>query len=178
MEYCCLIWSGAPDCLELLDRLQKQICRTFGSSLAASLEPLGHCQNEASLSLFYRYYFGRCLSKLTQLVPLPYSWGRSTHYSDRLHFSVTIPTLQGCLCQQFFPPTAKHLNFLGEGGNMVWKVTQGDCMVWGTLERGQHGMEARLWCIMVWRVLVRENVMWGMLMNTWCVMITFGIKKG
>ena len=40
----------------------------------------------------YRYYFGRCSSELAQLVPLPYSQGRSTCYSDRLHdFSVTIP---------------------------------------------------------------------------------------
>ena len=38
----------------------------------------------ASLSLFYMYYFGKCSSKLAQLVPLPYSRGRSTH-SDRLH---------------------------------------------------------------------------------------------
>ena len=47
----------------------------------------------ANLSLFYRYYFGRCPSaELAQLVPLPYSQERSTHYSDRLHdFSVTIP---------------------------------------------------------------------------------------
>ena len=38
------------------------------------------------------YYFGRYLSELAQLVPLPYSRGRSTQYSDRLHdFSVTIP---------------------------------------------------------------------------------------
>ena len=50
MEYCCHVKSGTPSCyLELLDKLQKQICRTVGSSLAASLEPLGHCQNEASL---------------------------------------------------------------------------------------------------------------------------------
>ena len=49
-------------------------------------------QNVASLSLFYGYYFGRCSSELAQLVPLPFSWGRFTHYSDRLHgFSVTIP---------------------------------------------------------------------------------------
>ena len=54
-------------------------------SLAASLEPLVHRRNVASLSLFYRYYFGRCSSELAQLVPLPYSGGRSTHYSDRLH---------------------------------------------------------------------------------------------
>ena len=32
----------------MLDKLQKQICRTVGPSLAASLEPLAHCQNVAS----------------------------------------------------------------------------------------------------------------------------------
>ena len=52
MEYCCHVWAGAPSCyLELLDKLQKRICRTVGPSLAASLEPLAHCQNVASLSL-------------------------------------------------------------------------------------------------------------------------------
>ena len=41
MEYCCHIC--APSCyLELLDKLQKRICRTVGPSLAASLEPLAH----------------------------------------------------------------------------------------------------------------------------------------
>ena len=60
--------------------------------LLGLLEPLAHRRNVASLSLFYRYYFGRCSSELAQLVPLPYSRGRSTRYSDRLHdFSVTIP---------------------------------------------------------------------------------------
>ena len=30
MEYCCHVWAGAPSCyLELLDKLQKQIRRTF-----------------------------------------------------------------------------------------------------------------------------------------------------
>ena len=78
--------------LELLDKLQKQICRTNGPSLAASLKHLAHCRNVASLSLFYEYYFGRCSSELAQLVALPYSRMRSTCYSDRLHdFSVTIP---------------------------------------------------------------------------------------
>ena len=75
---CCHFWVGARSCyLELLDKLQKRICRTVGPSLAASLEPLAHRRNVASLSLFYRYYFGRCSSELVQLVPLPYSQGRS-----------------------------------------------------------------------------------------------------
>ena len=92
-EYCCHVWVGAPRCyLELLHKLQIQICTTFGPSLAASLEPLAHCRNVASLSLFYRYYFGRCSSELAELVPLPFSRGRTTCYFDRLHdFSVTIP---------------------------------------------------------------------------------------
>ena len=76
MEYCCHVWAGAPSCyLELLDKLQKRICRTVGPSLAASLEPLAHRWNVASLSLFYRYYFGKCSSELAQLVALPFLEG-------------------------------------------------------------------------------------------------------
>ena len=71
MEYCCHVWAGAPSCyLELLDKLQKRICRTVGLSLAASLEPLTRRQNVASLSLFCRYYFGRCSLELALLVIL------------------------------------------------------------------------------------------------------------
>ena len=105
MEYCCHILAGAPSCyLDLLDKLQKRICRIVGTSLAASLEPLTHRQNVVGLSLFYRYYFGRCSSELAQLVPLPFSRRRYTRYSHRLHdFSVTISRCykDGCLCQQF-----------------------------------------------------------------------------
>ena len=73
MEYCCHVWAGAPSCyLELLDKLQKPISRVVGPLLAASLEPLAHHLNVASLSLFYRYYFGRHSSELAELVPLPY----------------------------------------------------------------------------------------------------------
>ena len=106
MEYCCHVWAGAPSCyLELLDKLQKRICRTVGPSLAASLEPLAHCWNVASLSLFCRYYFGRCSSELAQLVPLTFCRGKSIRYSDRLHdFSVTIPIYYNSVyVNSFFP---------------------------------------------------------------------------
>ena len=80
MEYCCHVWVGTPS------------RRIVGPSLAASLEPLAHRRNVASLSFFFRYYFGRCSSELAQPVPLPFSRWRSTRYSDRLHdFSATIP---------------------------------------------------------------------------------------
>ena len=93
MEYCCHDWAAVRSCyMELLDKLQKRICRTVGPSLGASLEPMAHRQNVVTLSLFYRYYIDRCSSELAQLVPLSYSQGRSTCCSDRLHgFSVTIP---------------------------------------------------------------------------------------
>ena len=109
MEYCCHVWTGAPSCYwELLDKLQKRICRTVGPSVAASLERLAHRhRNVASLSLFYSYYFGRCSLELAQLVPLPFSQGRSTHYSDLLHdFSVTISRCyKDVYANSFFPGT-------------------------------------------------------------------------
>ena len=93
MENCCHVWAGAPiSYLELLDKLQKRICKIVGPSLAASLEPLAHRQNVVSWSLFCKYYFGRCFSELAQLVSLPFSQGRSTWYSNKLlDFSATIP---------------------------------------------------------------------------------------
>ena len=47
-------------------------------------------------------------SELAQLVPLPFSQGRSTHYSDRLHdFSVTIlRCYKDVYVNSFFPCTA------------------------------------------------------------------------
>ena len=43
MEHCCHVWVGAPSCyLELLDKLQKWICRTVDPSLGGSPEPLTH----------------------------------------------------------------------------------------------------------------------------------------
>ena len=65
IEYCCHVWAGAPSYfLELLGKLQKRICRTVGPSLAASFQPLTLSRNVASLSLFYRYYFGKFSSEL------------------------------------------------------------------------------------------------------------------
>ena len=93
VEYCWHVGASVPSSyLELLDKLQKQICRTVGISLAASLDTSVHCQNAASLSLFYSYYSYRCSSELDEVVPLPYYQVRSAGYSDRLHdFCVTIP---------------------------------------------------------------------------------------
>ena len=107
MEHCCHIWAGVSNC-------KNEYAGLFGLSFTTSLEPLVHRRNVASLSHFYRYYFGRCSSELSQLVPLPFSRGRSTRYSDRLHdFSVTIPRCyKDIYVNSFFPRTARLWNSL------------------------------------------------------------------
>ena len=61
-----------------------------------------------------RYYFGRFSSELAQLVPLPFSGGRSAHYSDRLYnFSVSIwRWYKDVYVNSFFACTAKLRNSL------------------------------------------------------------------
>ena len=104
MEYCCHICNTASICyLELLDKLLKCICRTVGPCFASCLEPLARCRNVASLSLFYRYYVGRFSSELAQLIPLPYSRGRSTCYSD---------AYRDAYVNSFFPRTVRPWNSL------------------------------------------------------------------
>ena len=54
MEYCCHVWNGAPSYhLDILDMLQKRICRTVGLTLAASLVPLAYHQNMSSFSFLW-----------------------------------------------------------------------------------------------------------------------------
>ena len=74
-------------------------------SLVADLKKLAHHPNVTSLSLFYRHYFGRCLSELAEKVQLPHSDGTSIRYSYTFHsYSVTIP---GCyknvFVKSFYP---------------------------------------------------------------------------
>ena len=110
MEYCCHIWAGAPSWyLELLDKPQKRMCRTTAPSLITSLEPLAHRENVARLSLFYRYCFCRYSSELAQLVPLPCSQGRSTHYFGRLHdfYVIILRCYKDVYVNSFFPRTAR-----------------------------------------------------------------------
>ena len=121
MEYCSHFWTGASSyLLELLDELQKRTCRTVGPLLAVYLEHFAYRQNVARLSLFYRYYLGRCSSEcsseLVQLVPLTYSRGSSIRHSDRLRdFSVTIPIcLQGFYFNSLLPRKATILVIFGD----------------------------------------------------------------
>ena len=63
---------------------------TFWWWAKASREVASEGPTVPHISLFYRCYFSRCSSELAQLVSLPYCWGRSTLFSEKLHdFSVT-----------------------------------------------------------------------------------------
>ena len=103
--YKCAIWLCMEYCFHVF---------MYGDYWISYRNKYAHCWNVASLSLFYRYYFGRCSSELAQLVPLPFSRGRSTRYSDRLHdFSVTIPRCyKDAYVNSFFPHTARLWNSL------------------------------------------------------------------
>ena len=73
----------------MLDKLQKLASKIVGPP--ASLESLAQRENVAHLSVYYRYNFGRCSSKLAELVPFPHSCERCTCYFNTLHdFSVSI----------------------------------------------------------------------------------------
>ena len=96
MKYCCYVWAGAPShYLELLDKLQKQICGTIRPSSAVSHEPLAHHQNVARLSLFNMYqlvdWFHFLILERALLVIL----------IGCMIFLSPFKILQGCLCQQF-----------------------------------------------------------------------------
>ena len=106
LEYCWHAWAGARSCcLEILGKLQKRICRTVGPCFSGTLGWSSKCG---------RYYFRRCSSELAQLVPLPYSRGRSARYCVRLHdFSVNIARCyKDVYVNSFFPRTARPWNSL------------------------------------------------------------------
>ena len=80
-----------------------QDCCSFTYCLGSS------SKSSQLIKSFLKYYFGRCSSELVQLVSLPYSRGRSTYYTDRLHdFSVTVPRCyKDVYFNSFFPCTAR-----------------------------------------------------------------------
>ena len=102
MEYCFHIWAGAPSCyLELLDKLQKTICRTVSPSFAAFLEPLlAHHQNMAVFSIGIAL-----VDVLPNWLHLPFHFlfliGGLLFILIDCRIFLSPFLLQGCLCQQF-----------------------------------------------------------------------------
>ena len=82
MEYCSHIWGGAQSShgLDLLDRVQKRVVRLVGAGLSSDLQTLSH-----SISLFYKYYNGKCSSELADRVPPKRVTVKSTRFSEQMH---------------------------------------------------------------------------------------------
>ena len=53
MEYCCHFWAGARShCLEILEELQKRICRTVGPSFACHSGTIGSLSKGSQAKFF------------------------------------------------------------------------------------------------------------------------------
>jgi len=114
MEYCSHIWGGSPF-TALLDRVESKAFRLINDpNLTTSLDPLSLRRNVASLSLFYRYFFGRCSVELADCVPLPLARPRVTRQASSSHnycvevVNARINRYNDC----FFPSTSKLWNSL------------------------------------------------------------------
>ena len=116
LEYCSHVWGGAASTtLALLDRVQKKAIRFIGDlNLTDKLQSLHHRRCVASLSLFYRYYFGKCSAELASSVPLPLTFTRVTRSATFSNsFQVTQPRVRtDSHVSSFFPKTAALWNKL------------------------------------------------------------------
>ena len=71
LEYGSHLWRGASKySLASLDTIQKRAIRLIdNSALTDSLDSLAHRRNVSALSLYYRYYHGRCSDELKSVIP-------------------------------------------------------------------------------------------------------------
>ena len=116
MEYCCHVCAGAPDATwKRLINYKNRYAGLLVLHLLPVLNPwlIVEMQPAKVFSVGINY-FGRCSSELVQLVPLPFSWGRSTRCSDKLHdVSITIPrSYKDIYSNSFFPGTSRVWNSL------------------------------------------------------------------
>ena len=94
--------------------MQKRVVSLVGSGLSSDLQALSHRRDVASLSLFYRYYYGKCSSELADLVPPKLVTVRSTRFSEQMHrHTVNSPVCRTKFYQSsIFPRTAALWNSL------------------------------------------------------------------
>ena len=90
--------------IELNQRLSRLIC---DPSLTLTLDPLSLRRKVASLSLFYRYYFGHCSYELAACIPPPMARPRSTRQATFAHNYVEVSNARiNQFSDGFFPSTS------------------------------------------------------------------------
>ena len=85
LEYSSHIWGASPYTY-LLDRIESKAFRLINDPvLTSALDPLSLRRKVASLSLFYRYYFGHCSDELVGCIPSPLRRPRGTRQAASSH---------------------------------------------------------------------------------------------
>ena len=105
LEYCSHVWSSAPKhTLRLLDSIQKRAIRLIGDQeLTRNLESLEHRRTVGDLSLFYRYYHGKCSADIARLIPPKAIHTRNTRHTNTTHpYEVKLSTPRTTLFQNTF----------------------------------------------------------------------------
>ena len=87
LEYCSHVWSSAPKhTLGLLDSIQKRAVRLIGDpELTNNLESLEHRRRVCDLTLFYRYFHGKCSADIASSIPPRAVYGRNTRRTTTSH---------------------------------------------------------------------------------------------
>ena len=87
LEYCSHVWSSAPKhTLRLLDSIQRRAIRLIGDrELTENLDSLEHRRQVGDLTLFYRYFHGKCSADIARLIPPRAVHSRSTRRTTAAH---------------------------------------------------------------------------------------------
>lgn len=87
LEYNSHLWAGAPSSyLMLIDRIQRRAIRLIGDSrITNKLDSLEHRRNVGALTLFYRYFHGRCSAEISSLMPPIRVQARATRQATNSH---------------------------------------------------------------------------------------------
>jgi hypothetical protein len=87
LEYNSHLWIGAPPSTTLLvDRIQRRAIRLIGDSrITDKLDSLEHRRNVGALTLFYRYFHGRCSAEISSIMPPVRVHPRATRQAINAH---------------------------------------------------------------------------------------------
>ena len=85
LEYCSHVWGGSSF-TRILDRVEAKAFRLIDDArLTSSLDSLSLRRRVASLTIFYRLYFGQCSHELRSIIPPPLPRPRSTRQAASSH---------------------------------------------------------------------------------------------
>ena len=94
IEYNSHLWTGeSKSALDFVDRIQSPALKLIGDDrVPSSNTALGHRRNVSCIVVFYKYYFGKCSSGLSELIRPPQVLARNTRLSGRCH-AFTVATI-------------------------------------------------------------------------------------